>query len=148
MANTNRALDPGLPSSTIVSFAIGVVVPMPTLPLLLITNIEVVAFAVVVEATTKRFPVYEANVLLTASKAHGVDVPIPTEPLPVITRRSLVPMTVEEEILNLPPSPVSTPIAQLNGFNRPSELEAVRTIWGEVKALVLEAKRVSMPRPP
>ena len=50
----------------------------------------------------------------TARKVPGVDEPIPMLPFPSITNLSLVPMTDDEAILNLPPSRLSTPIVQLD----------------------------------
>ena len=58
-------------------------------------------------------------------------------PLPSMVRTSLVPTTVEEEILNLPPSFMSAPIVQLKR-KLPKEaivLEAERVNCGELTAV-------------
>ena len=62
---------------------------------------------------------------------------MPTLPLPSITNLSLIPMTDELDILNLPLSLESVPMAQLFKalFRFATVLEAENTSWGELAAL-------------
>ena len=62
---------------------------------------------------------------------------MPTLPAPSITKRSLVPMTEEEDILNLPRSAISVPILQLVMARvlPATVLEAEKTSWGEPAAV-------------
>src|SRR5258708_39362606 len=82
-------------------------------------------------------PVYVFAEALTYSGAAGLALPIPTLPLPSITNRSFVPTTVEDEILNLPPSAKSEPIAQLfRKLPRPATVdEPCRRSCGDVAAV-------------
>src|SRR3989344_3193202 len=69
----------------------------------------------------------------------GEVVPMPTFPAPSITKRSLVPRTVEEEILNLPPEAMSVPMVQLDiARGRPvTVLDAAKVSCGEPAAVEL-----------
>ena len=75
--------------------------------------------------------------------------PIATLPSPSITNLSLVPITDEEEILNLPTSAKSVPIAQLfrNLFSAEPDAvdEAEKTSCGEPAAVVLAVYKVTRP---
>ncbi len=67
----------------------------------------------------------------------GDEVEMPTRPLPSITNLSLVPMTDELDILNLPLSFESVPIAQLFKalLRFATVLDAENTSWGELAAV-------------
>ena len=86
----------------------GDVVPIPKFPLSRRVNLSVLALS----AKTRPRPV-PVPLPVIASLALGVDEEIPTLPTPSIINRSLVPTAEEEEILNLPTSAKSVPIAQL-----------------------------------
>src|SRR5581483_7980139 len=58
--------------------------------------------------------IIESFAFMMSRVAFGDVVPMPIWPLPSMTKRSFVPTAVELEILNLPPSPMSSPIVHLN----------------------------------